>query len=131
MFLYEIPSGQLIKKISCFQTVISSLVFPPNSQFLATCDYRYLKILGLKKMEITYSRELIKGYTHNLAFSPDNYTVAIISDHKVQSFDINSINFVETIDLKPKGIYGISYSPKGDLIAIGSADKKIRIWSLS
>ncbi|MFX1323660.1 MAG: WD40 repeat domain-containing protein [Promethearchaeota archaeon] len=127
--IWEIPSGELLKQISGFKTVIYSLIFSTNSQILTVLDYGSLKIIELANMEITQTIELIQGYSHNLTVAPDNKTVAITSDHKIQILDFINGDMTETIDLKPKGIYGITYSPDGRLLAMGAADKKIGIWS--
>ena len=65
-----------------------------------------------------------------MAFSPDGKTIALTSDHQIQFINTVKAELFETIKLKPKGIYGIAFSSEGKLFAMGSADKKIRIWSI-
>ena len=131
LYLWEIPSGKLKKEIKGYQVVIPAITISSDFKYIATCDIKSLKILTPDTMDITQTFELPQGYSHNLAFSTNNEIIAATSDHKIQIFDIKHSELVKSIDLKPKGIYGITYSPDGKLLAMGSADKKIRIWSAS
>ncbi|MFX0027717.1 MAG: hypothetical protein ACFE8B_00785 [Candidatus Hermodarchaeota archaeon] len=57
-------------------------------------------------------------------------TKSISSDYNIHVYNLSKAELVEVIDLKPKGIYEVKYSPDRKLLANGSADKKIRIWSV-
>ena len=81
-------------------------------------------------MEIIHSLDVNEGYSHHLAFSPNNRMIAVSSDHAIQLFDTLEGELIETMNLKPKGIYGVAFSPDGKLLAMGAADKKIRVWQI-
>jgi WD40 repeat protein len=49
----------------------------------------------------------------------------------VQIWSLIKRELVGDFPLNVKGIYGMRFSPDGDLLAVGAADKKIRIWKVS
>ncbi|MFX1525070.1 MAG: WD40 repeat domain-containing protein [Promethearchaeota archaeon] len=58
-------------------------------------------------------------------------TLALTSDHQIQLFNLVNTEIIESINLKPKRIYDIAFSPNGKLLAMSSANKNIRIWPVS
>ncbi len=54
--------------------------------------------------------------------------IAIGFDYKAQIWNINKGELLETIEVKPKGVDSLCFSPDGKNMLMGAADKKIRIW---
>jgi len=130
LFFFEIPAGKLIKEISGHDLLVPSVTFSPDGQYLATCDFKTVKIRRVKGLELIQQIEILNSYMHKVIFSPDGQTIIITSDHQIKIVNLENIENAETLKLKPKGIYGIAVSPFGNLLAMGAADKKIRIWEL-
>jgi WD40 repeat protein len=63
--------------------------------------------------------------------SPDSKTIAIGFDYKLQIWNISSGELLETIEIKPKGVHSLCFSPDSKMLLMGAADKKIRIWKIA
>ncbi len=51
--------------------------------------------------------------------------------YKIQLWSLKDLDLLSEWTLKVKGVYTVDYSYNGQWIAIGSADKRIRIWDLT
>ncbi|MHA2060626.1 MAG: hypothetical protein ACW976_07600, partial [Candidatus Ranarchaeia archaeon] len=67
----------------------------------------------------------------NYTFNRDLSLCAIGAQYRVQIWSLIKRELVGDFPLNVKGIYGMRFSPDGDLLAVGAADKKIRIWKVS
>jgi WD40 repeat protein len=65
-----------------------------------------------------------------LVFHPYDALFAAGMNHKVLLLPTETGEVVQEINLKPKGVYALAFSPDGNWLAVGSADKKIRLWSM-
>jgi WD40 repeat protein len=39
------------------------------------------------------------------------------------------LSIIQKIDLEPKGVYCLAFSPDGRYLACGAADKRVRVWN--
>jgi WD40 repeat protein len=57
--------------------------------------------------------------------------LATVADHKVMLWSLESGKKTEEVSLKPKGVTSVTFSPDGQWLVVGAADKKIRLWKLN
>lgn len=63
-----------------------------------------------------------------LAASPDGDEIAVGSPHRVRAFDTADGERRMDAEVKPRGVYALAYHPDGRWLAMGAADKRIRVW---
>jgi WD40 repeat protein len=66
-----------------------------------------------------------------LAFSPDEKTVALSAESKVQLWSVEQWGLQAELPISTKVVNGIAFSPDGRWLAAGAADRRIRIWQLA
>jgi WD40 repeat protein len=65
-----------------------------------------------------------------LIFSPDERTVALSMESKVQLWSLEPWRLEAELPISTKVVSGMAFAPAGRWLAIGGADKKIRMWQL-
>lgn len=69
-------------------------------------------------------------YPRPHVISPDSKIIVIGFDYKAQIWNISDGELLDTIEVRPKGVDSLCFSPDGKSLLMGAADKKIRIWKL-
>lgn len=64
-----------------------------------------------------------------VAFSPDEDVLAVSGESQVKLFDTLDFSLQNILPVTTKVINAIAFSPDGKWVALGAADKKIRIWA--
>jgi WD40 repeat protein len=65
-----------------------------------------------------------------MAFSPDERTVALSLESKVQLWSVDGWELEAELPVSTKVVSAMVFSPDGKWLILGGADKRIRIWSL-
>jgi WD40 repeat protein len=109
---------------------IQSLAISSDKKILAVGSYYDVKIVStvdLKKIRKIKTSLPIKA----LALSPDGKLVAIVQENMIKIYSVYS----KTISIihceSYTGINCLSFSPDGKIIASGSSENKILLWSVS
>jgi WD40 repeat protein len=66
-----------------------------------------------------------------VALSPDGSRIALGWDNHVALECADEEQPAVTIDGLPKGVYGLSFSHDGKLLAMAAADGRVRTWSVT
>ena len=89
--------------------------------------------LTIGKLDEIGSYERFKPFPKrftSLAFSPKRHHLAIASDHRITLVDSQLMKIDQFVDLSPKGVCCLAFSPDGRWMACGAADKRVRVWAL-
>jgi WD40 repeat protein len=65
-----------------------------------------------------------------LVFSADEKTAALSSEGKVQLWSVGNWTLQAELPISTKAVNGMAFSPDGRWLAVGAADRKIRVWEL-
>ena len=49
------------------------------------------------------------------------------ADHRIERFTLDG-KAVDRVDVKPKSVYALTFSPDGHLLASAWADGRVRVW---
>ena len=66
-----------------------------------------------------------------VALSPDGSRIALGWDNHVGLWSADEAVPGATIEGLPKGVYGLSFSHDGRLLAAAAADGRVRVWSVT
>lgn len=116
--------------------VISALAFSKDGQRLAVSGYHEVLLLAGAESNITARLVGESPRIESLAFSPDGKQLAVAASAparfgEVQIWDAAATGTLlapaKAFKVSLDSIYGISWSPSGDRLAFGGADKSVRI----
>ena len=73
--------------------------------------------------------ELAGAGVRGMVFSPDEKKVALSMEGKVQVWSAAEWELREELPVSTKVVSSMAFSPDGQWLAAGAADKKIRVWA--
>lgn len=131
--LWSLPDGGVLKTIDHAHefAVIPAGFTPDGSQVITTGADDELAVWLLPAMQEVLRIPLGAVGTHAADVSPDGRLVAVTLDRAVRVIDLQT---GETIDEQPfsvKGVYGVSFSADGTLLATATADSCLRTWRIA
>lgn len=130
IYRMDCRGGEVIDRIDAHPSVVAALALAPDGGRLASTgmDGR-LALFDTATWDEERSVPLeAQGGTLQIAFAPDSAHVAVSADGLLQIFDAATGARTLRLEIKVKGVYGIAFSPEGDLLAAACADGKIRIY---
>lgn len=112
--------------------VISALAFSPEGRHLAVSGYH--EVLLFDGETHTPLARLVgeSPRIESLAFSPDGERLAVAGGAparfgEVQIWDVPSRRLLQAWKIAPDSAFGVSFSQEGDRVAVGCADKTVRV----
>jgi WD40 repeat protein len=127
--LWSLPSGEQIETLSGHKIAVSSLQFINDGQSLVSLGYDQSIIFwdtGIWKPERTV-RSDTQG-VRGIIFSPDEKTAALSMESKIQLWSVDEWKLAAELPISTKVASAMAYSEDGRWLAIGGADKKVRIF---
>jgi hypothetical protein len=118
--------------------VISAMVFSADGKLLAVSGYHEVLLLGGTESNLLARLVGESPRIESLAFSPDGRKLVVAGSAparfgEVQIWDVPATGTVlvprNSFKVALDSIYGISWSPDGERLAFGGADKTVRIIS--
>lgn len=129
--LFSLPDLTLINTLEIGNIAINCILIPPNQNKAYVLDYEgTLHVYDPQDWSFLQSMSLSKKGGMGMAFAAGRKELAITADKAVLILDAESLEEKQVLISSAKGNYGLSYSPDESLLALASADKKIRIWHL-
>jgi len=112
--------------------VITALAVSPDGRWIAASGYHEVLVFGLADFK-PHGRWVGESTRiESLAFSPDSKHLAVAAGvparlGEVQVWEVESGRQSAAWKVSADSIYGVSWSPSGDRIAFGGADKTVRV----
>jgi WD40 repeat protein len=113
--------------------VVTALAYSPDGQLLAVAGYREVLLhradgSGIAARLVGRSQRL-----ESLAFSPDGRWLAAVGGNSCQFGELQLWNVAErklerSVEIGFDVLYGVSFSPNGQLVAFGSAEKSVYVY---
>jgi WD40 repeat protein len=128
---FACQNGGLLASIKAHDPFVMSLAYSPDGRILASSGYEDgLKIWSLHEHSERQRHALDRKGVLSVSIAPDNDTLAVSMDHRVELFSIHRGSRMVSLELSPKGVYQSAFSPDGRWLAVAAADKRVRIWRL-
>ena len=124
-------SGKEVFRLDDLKGGVSSLSFSPDGTRIAAANHNGY---GFRVWDIATKNEvasLPQGSFAQVRFSPDGESFAVVGrDRVVRLFDANDGKPIKNLFEHSSSIYGLSFSPNGNLLATTSHDGELIIWDV-
>ena len=129
--IWDVESGEKVNTLEGNTELVMKIVYAPGGNFITSIAYDG-KLLRWDKgnPEPRLLHQLPKGGYPHQTISPDGRKIALSHDHKITLVDADSGEMLNEMKLKPKGVYGMQFSPDGKMLANAAADKRVRVFEL-
>jgi len=128
--VWQAPAFERIEAWEGHAIAVVSLKFLKHSPFLASLGYDgALRLWSTTTWEKAGEVPLQKR-GRGIAFSADERLAVIGMEGKVQLLETASWRVVEEIGIGTPAVNGMAFSPDGSMLAVGAADKKVRVFLL-
>jgi len=131
--LWDWETGKYIRSLRGHTSAVQDLDFDDEGQRLASCSSDMsIKIWDMTDDNYKCVRTL-QGHDHNVCgvrFSSDRL-MSCSRDATIKIWDMNSGFCVKTLQAHDEWVKCIDVSACGSLIASGSMDKSVRVWSIA
>ena len=125
------PDGTEISGLAQSTRVIGSVAWAADGSFLLASSPSGATVWAVDVWEPVRSIESGSGSMLPVALSPDGSRIALGWDHHVGLWSADEAVPGATIEGLPKGVYGLSFSHDGRLLAAAAADGRVRVWSVT
>lgn len=127
--LWSLPSGEKIKTLSGHKVAVGTLTYINNGRYLVSMEYDgTIKFWETDTWEDIRTISIDKDRIRGLAFSPDEKTIALSMESKIQLRSVDKWTLGAELPVSTKVVNGMAFSTDGSWFAAGAADRKIRVW---
>jgi len=130
--VWSLPAGNLIRTLTTEDVAVGSLKFINQGRYLISAGHggtiRFWDTETWRDVRTIEPGEA--GGVRGIAFSPDESAVALSMESKVQVRSVEDWSVQAKLPVSTKVVNGMAFSPDGQWLAAGAADRRIRLWSL-
>ncbi len=125
------PSGEELARLGERTNVVGSLAWAGDATFLVASSPQRTRVWASDGWEEVRTFDTAAGSMLPVALSPDGSRIALGWDHHVGLWSADESQAGVTVGGLPKGVYGLSFSPDGRLLAAAAADGRVRVWPVT
>jgi WD40 repeat protein len=130
--LWSLPEGELVTATDAHPlAAIPAEFFASGSQLVSTGADDMLAIWSVPELAEKARYPLGSKGTHAAVLSPDGRLAAVTVDAAVRLLDLSTGAVVDEHAFGVKGVYGVSFSADGKMLATATADSFVRTWRVS
>lgn len=129
--IWSFPDGKVITTLKGHQTAAFPIIFLNEGRTLLTQGYEgTLREWDTRTWECTAVRQSPVNPVRSMTFSPDRSLIALATQGKVLVFHDLDQAPIYTLDVGTPATGGITFSHDNRYLAVGAADRNLRIWEL-
>lgn len=129
--IWSFPDGKAITTLKGHQTAAFPIIFLNEGRTLLTQGYEgTLQEWDTTSWECTTVRQSPVNPVRSITFSPDRSLVALATQGKVLVFNDLNQEPLHNLDVGTPATAGITFSHDNRYLAVGAADRNLRVWEL-
>ncbi len=121
--------GQEIQRLDSGLGATAALVWTQGGDLAAAGYGAHIRGWFPDSWQIAGELKMDVDSAGDLAAHPAAPVLATVSDHRVDLWSMVTDGHIVTLPVECKGVYSVTFSPAGTLLAVGAADKQIRVWN--
>lgn len=131
IILWKLPSGDQTQLQTGHKSSVVLGGITPDGQKLISAGYEgQIKLWSTQTWQTRHSFEPGAAGHLCLALAPHGTMLAIGSEKSVALWSLETFEELTELPIKPKGVYGVCFSPDTQWLAVAGSDKRIRIWAV-
>ncbi len=123
--------GSEIVRLAVDEAVVSAVTWAGDGSFLLASATRHATAFASDDWKAVRILKSGGGGMLPVALSLDGSRLALGWDNHVALWSADESQAPATVDGLPKGVYGLSFSPDGRMLAMAAADGRVRTWRVS
>ena len=128
--LWSLPDGEHLRTLTGHGLAVGSLRFLSGGKTLVSMGYEQrIRFWNTDSWEAEVRQPQTLG-VRGIAISDDESMAALNGESRVEVFKVEGWEFVGELPISTKSVTGLAFSPDQRWLAIGGADKQIRVWDL-
>lgn len=130
--VFSIPDLEKVTEVEAGKMALTNVKLNQGGDVAWCLDYTGgLTVLSTEDWATVKRVELKRKGVIGMTYSAQRNELAITADHAVLLVDAASLQVKQELESKAKGNYGLRYSPDHKVLALASADKRVRVWELT
>jgi len=126
---FSLPDFELVNELEIGQVAINRIVETDQNTWILDYSGEVFQ-LNTSSWELKKQHKLNRKGVMGMCYAPGRKELAITADKAVVILDADNLEEKQILSSEAKGNYGLSWSPDEKILALASADKRIRIWEL-
>ena len=132
VMLWDVSTGEQSGALQGHQTAVTCIAYTLDGTHLISAGYEQtLRMWDVETWQQVGQADIPGRGLHPIALHPDGASFALCAEHKVMRFSLPDLALLEEVVVKPKGVYANAITPDGRWLAVGCADKRMRIYDLA
>lgn len=139
--IWDTRSGDQSRSLGERYGSVHAVAFSPNGKLLATgCADHIARVWDIETGSVLHHLPHQSGSVQSVAFSPDGLTLATGSANRASSsveisssgstklWDTKSGELLRSLEGQRATVNSVTFSPDGELVAVGSKDRTAKLW---
>lgn len=132
VFVFEVASGKLVKKIEGFSKGLEDLSFSPDGKYLVTGERTpKASLWNVETWELAKTFDDHKYWVSHVSVSPNGKYLLTGSADEFTLWDIGKGEKIKSAVAAKQGLTSVVFSPDGRVIATTSTDNTVKLWKPS
>jgi WD40 repeat protein len=129
--LWYLPTGALAAELKGHKTAVMHVRFVQDGRYLVSLGYEQtLKFWDTNSWKESRVLKPEVPSARGIVFSDDERLAALLLEGRVDIMSVSDWTKVQEYTMAPKSVASAAFSPDGKWLAVGAADRKIRIWPM-
>ncbi|MBN1695861.1 WD40 repeat domain-containing protein [candidate division WOR-3 bacterium] len=129
VLVFEVTSGNLIKKLGGFNKGLQDLSFSPDGKYLVTGERGpKASLWRVSSWELAKTFDGHKYWVSHVSFSPDGKCLLTGSADEFVLWDVATGAKIQSSVAATQGLTSVVFSPDGKVIATTSTDNTVKLW---